>query len=125
MRRLIPLVLCLMLVIGFTAATASAEETGAFHVHFVVVPAVMPDGSDASPMIMEFKKEVIGLAGGFTELGPSKGGALENGKVVHQENVSFIIGAKKDISKELKALTEKLFQGKGAFILAWPGKVLF
>ena len=125
MRRLIPFVLCLMLVIGFTAATASAEETGSFYVHFVVVPAVMPDGADASPMIMEFKKEVIAMAGGYTELGPSKGGAVEDGVLVQQENVSFVIGAKKDISKELKALSEKLFKGKGAFILAWPGKVLF
>ena len=85
----------------------------------------MPDGTDAGPALLSFKAETIKLAGGYTELGQSRGGSLVDGKVQDQENISFVIGARKDISKELKEMTKRLFKGDGAFILAWPGKVMF
>jgi hypothetical protein len=124
MKRIIPLIICLALILCAGAAQA-ADEQQPFIVHFVVVPGTMPDGSDSSPAIMEFRKEVLKLAGGYTELGQSHGGSLHGGVVKQQENVSFIIGAKKDISPDLKAMTRKLFKGDGAFILSWPGKVIF
>jgi len=130
MKRLsaISVSMCLLglfLAFGFLSGPAQAAEQQPFFVHFVVVPAVLPDGSDASPVILEFKKEALKLAGGYTELGSCQGGSLADGKVVDRENVSFIIGAKKDISQELKAISTKLFKGEDAFILAWPGKVIF
>ncbi|WP_419787582.1 hypothetical protein [Pseudodesulfovibrio sp.] len=125
MSRLVPCVFGLLLLFGLMASPASAAGQQPFMVHFVVVPAVLPDGGDASSAVLEFKKEVLKLAGGFTELGPCQGGSLKDSKVNEKENVAFIIGADKDISKELKALSLKLFHGGSAFILAWPGKVIF
>ncbi len=125
MKRLIPFALCLCLILGVSTVQADTGDQQPFFVHFVVVAKTLPDGSDSAPAVVEFKKEILKLAGGFTELGSTHGGSLKDGIVKHRENLSFIIGAKKDISLELKALTKRLFQGDGAFILAWPGKVIF
>ncbi|MGL1863839.1 MAG: hypothetical protein OCC46_15050 [Pseudodesulfovibrio sp.] len=125
MKRCIPVIFCLILVVAFAATPAQADDQKPFFVHFVVVSKTMPDGTDAGPALLSFKAEAIKLAGGYTELGQSRGGSLVDGKVQDQENISFVIGASKDISKELKEMTKRLFKGDGAFILAWPGKVMF
>jgi hypothetical protein len=127
MKRLIPVALafCLALTLFFAAAPSNAADQKPFFVHFVVVSKTMPDGSDSGPALLKFKKEVIKRAGGYTELGSSRGGSLKADGVQDQDNTSFIIGAKSDISMELKAMTKRLFGGNGAFILVWPGKVIF
>ena len=127
MKRLMPFVLslCLVLVVAFVATDANADEQKPFFVHFVVVTKTMPDGSDSGPAVLSFKAEVIKLAGGYTEIGSTSGGSLKADGVQDQDNITFIIGADKDISKELKAMTKRIFMGDGAFILAWPGKVIF
>jgi len=127
MKRLIPFVvsLCLVLAVAFVAADVDAGDQKPFFVHFTVLSKTMPDGTDAGPALLSFKAEVIKLAGGFTELGSTRGGSLHSDGVHDEDNVSFIIGADKDISKELKAMTQRLFKDDGAFILVWPGKVMF
>ncbi len=127
MKRLIPFVLslCLFLTVSLVAADGDAGDPKPFFVHFTVVSKTMPDGSDSGPAVLKFKEEVIKLAGGFTELGPTRGGSLHPDGVHQQDNLSFIIGADKDISKDLKKMTQRLFKGDGAFILVWPGKVIF
>lgn len=124
MKRLIPLFLCLALVLGFAASEAQAAEQKAAVVHFVVVPQTLASGYDSAPVVLEFKKAVIELAGGFTELGPSRGGSVGDGMVKHEQNISFVIGADRDISMELQELADRLFDGKGVFIMSWPGKMV-
>jgi len=125
MKRLIPILLCLCLVMAFAATDSHADDQQPFFVHFVVISKTMPNGLDFDAAVLSFKEEVIKLAGGYTDLGPTRGGSLNAGNVKHRDNLSFIIGAKKDVSVELKKMTKRLFGGDGAFILAWPGKVLF
>ncbi|WP_285907920.1 hypothetical protein [Pseudodesulfovibrio pelocollis] len=107
------------------ATDARAEGGKPFHVHFTVVPAVMPDGSDPGPALVEFRAEVARLAGGYTELGPSRGGAIHSGVVVHEESIAFLIGADRDLSAQIKALVRRLFGDANVFILAWPATVTF
>lgn len=127
MKRLIPFVLglCLFFAVAFVSTDSDAADQEPFFVHFTVISKTMPDGSDSGPAILKFKKEVIKLAGGYTELGSSRGGSLEAGGVHDEDNISFVIGAKSDISMELKEMTKRLFGDDGAFILSWPGKVIF
>ncbi|BDQ35392.1 hypothetical protein [Pseudodesulfovibrio portus] len=121
MKRFFPLVLIVLLSL---CAVAQAAETVPSFIHFVVVDSVLPDGTDSADAIRVFEKEVIAMASGFTELGDSRGGSLVNGAVEYQNNISFVIAADKDISKELKALSIRLFGGRGAFVLAWPGTMV-
>lgn len=126
MKRCVMLALAaLALTLALGAADARAEGAKPFHVHFTVVPAVLPDGSDPGPALVEFRAEVARLAGGYTELGPSRGGAMHAGAVVHEENIAFLIGADRDLSVELKALVRRLFGEANVFILAWPAKATF
>lgn len=124
MKRLIPFAAALLLLVGF-AVSAHAADPKPFHVHFVVVPATLENGLSSGGAVTLFKKQVLELAGGFTELGATRGGSLENDGVKQRENLSFIIGADRDISKELKKMSITFFGGDGAFILAWPGTVTF
>ena len=122
MKRLVPFVL--IMLFSLFAAGAQAAETAPCFTHFVVVDSVLPDGTDSAEAIRAFEKEVITMAGGFTELGVSRGGSLVNGEVEYQQNISFVIAADRDISKELKTLSIKLFGGRGAFVLVWPGTMV-
>ena len=121
MKRLIPAFLCLVLILGVFAVRAEAGDPQPFFIHFVVLPAA----SDDDPRVLEFKKMALALAGGFTELGATSGGSMHKDGVHQEDNLSFIVGAEKDITKDLKMLTKSLFGGKGAFIMSWPGKVMF
>lgn len=126
MKRFAILALVLLtfaLVLG--ATDVRAEGGKPFHVHFTVVPAVMPDGSDPGPALVEFRAELVRLAGGYTELGPSKGGAMHPEGVVHEENIAFLIGAERDLSGQLKALVKRLFGEANVFILTWPATATF
>lgn len=126
MKRCAMLVLVLAVCAFALGATdARADSAKPFQVHFTVVPATMPDGSDAGPALEQFKAEVIKLAGGFTELGPSRGGSLHPDGVHHSNNIAFLIGADRDLSAELKALTLRLFGETSVFILVWPGTATF
>lgn len=125
MKRLIPCILCVALIVGIGVNHACAAEQKLSIAHFVVVPQTLANGSDSGPVVLEFKKAVIELAGGFTELGLSRGGSTSDGVVKHEQNISFIIRADRDISLELQELTDRLFDGKGTFIMSWPGKTVF
>jgi hypothetical protein len=119
--------LALALVLGslIFAGGVRAESGAPFMVHFTVIPAAMPDGTDAGPALDAFRKEVIALAGGYTELGPSQGGSMHPDGVHLEKNIPFVIGADRDVSVELKAMVMRLFATKDVFILTWPGRVTF
>ncbi|BCS86790.1 hypothetical protein [Pseudodesulfovibrio sediminis] len=123
MKRLIPFMV--LFVFSLFATGAFSAEPVPSYIHFVVVDSVLPDGSDSRDAVLAFEKEVIKLAGGFTEIGATRGGALEGDAVVPQKNISFMISADRDISRELKTLTTQLFGGRGGFILAWQGTMLY
>ncbi|WP_319542857.1 hypothetical protein [uncultured Pseudodesulfovibrio sp.] len=124
MQRFSPILLVMILSLFFVA-TVSASEPAPTYVHMVVVSATLPDGSSSVNAVGAFEKAVIEMAGGFTRLGSSSGGLLKGATVDHQQNVTFIVAGQKDLSKELKALTLKLFGGDGGFILAWPGTMTY
>jgi len=126
MKRIAMLALVLpILAFALGAADARAEGAKPYHIHFTVVPAVLPDGSDPGPALVEFRTELIRLAGGYTELGPSRGGKMHPEGLVHEENIAFLIGADRDLSDQLKALTKRLFHEVNVFILAWQGTATF
>lgn len=121
-KRFMPLFF--IVIFSLFALTAQAADTVPCFTHFVVVDSILPDGSESAEAVRAFEKEVIKMAGGFTELGMSRGGSIVNGAVEHQKNISFVIAADQDISKELKALSIELFGGRGAFVLVWPGTMV-
>lgn len=125
MHRIFSVLFSLALVVCFSVTAAKAAESVPFHTHIVVVDTALVDDAEAESAVLEFKKELIKLAGGYTFLGKSHGGELRGNEVVNQDNMTFIVGAPKDISKELKALSIRIFHGNGAFILAHEGTMLY
>ncbi len=126
MKRLTLLALCLCLVASFclSVGESQAGDHKPTFIHYTILPQKLNDGSDSWPLVMEFKTEVIKLAGGFTELGPSRGGSLHPDSVHHEENISFLVAADKDVSAELKKIIQKLFNDEKVFILVWQGEMV-
>jgi hypothetical protein len=119
--------LCCFAVLFLCSAAGAGDKPASepFHVHFIVVPAFMPDGMDSGPAVELFKAEVLGLTGGYTQLGRSTGGSMGGGGIQGEDNIAFLIGAKTDVSVKLKEIAQRLFGAKGVFIMAWPGTVTF
>ncbi|WP_319466136.1 hypothetical protein [uncultured Pseudodesulfovibrio sp.] len=124
MKRLTLVVFCLFAMTVFFGTDCRAEDSKDTFIHFTVLPQKMPSGADSWPVVMEFKTKVMELAGGFTELGPSRGGSLHPDSVHHEENLSFLIAADRDISADLKKLITSYFNKENAFILVWQGKMV-
>lgn len=125
MNRSFSVFLFLALFVFVCASTVMAVESAPCFVHMVVVPDTLPDGSTSMDVIDGFESEVMKLAGGFTQLGPSQGSELVKGEEVYQDNITYLIGADKDITEQLHALTARFFGQPGAFIMSWPGTMSY
>jgi len=111
----------LVVLLGGAGPWSSTSDSTEVHVHFLVVPQGVSGGGDLYSALIGFKQEVAQLAGGYTELGTSSGGALEQGELVQELNYSFLVSADSDISAELAALVSKWFGVGQPFVLHWIG----
>ncbi len=123
MRHFLFLILSCFLVLLLFGGPASAEGKPVV-VHFVVLPENLPDGSSAESAFKTFQAEMIMLAGGFSELGPSQGGSLHPGGVVPKDNRAYLVSAKKDICDDIKIVVQRIFKIKKVFILSWQGNMV-
>jgi len=122
-RALIPalsaLVVCAAVLL-LAPQSRAMEKPGAVTVHFFLVPAVLPDGTDSAPALPALRLFLAKLAGGYTELGAGSGGYLDDkGELVKEDNIAFVVSAPKDVSKEIKAYLEENFPQDLHFILVW------
>lgn len=126
MKRFALIVLLLVCLTSLCAECLASEEGAQrdAYVHFMVLPVNLPDGSDAESAFKTFRAEMIMLAGGYSELGPSQGGSLHPEGVVSKDNVAYIVSANRDISSEIKKVTMEIFGIERVFILVWHGHLV-
>ncbi|WP_027185117.1 hypothetical protein [Desulfovibrio inopinatus] len=105
--------------------TSPDGETGGMgYIHFFVVPSAIPGENNVAKQITDLKKMLIKVAGGYTELGLTHGGSVKtDGNIELENNFSFVVTAKTDISQELSAFIKKHFKSKAPFIVTWPANV--
>ena len=133
MLKHIRLVLALVLLSAFLSLPAFAQDAAmapdpepgqTVMVHFLVVQGWIEGekgGGDVEAALSALKARMIELAGGYTELGATKGGSDSSGSVHHEDNYSFLVAAKGDISAELHAAAMECFNDEG-FLLVWPAQ---
>ena len=117
--RLAAMLVALCLVLA-AAGPALAQEP--VHMHYFVVPAQTAGGQELATVMDQFKLGLAQLAGGYTELGLSNGGAMDQGSLVKEINFSFLVAAPADISAELAALISQHFATSAPFIVHWTGE---
>ncbi len=94
------------------------------YVHFFVVPSLVPGVNHIAGQITDLKKMLIKIAGGYTELGLSHGGAVKkDGNIELENNFSFVVTSKTDISQELASFIKQRFKSKHPFIVTWPANI--
>lgn len=90
------------------------------YVHFLVAPAAYSDGSSADKAVSELKGYLLTLAGGYTELGNSRGCWINpKGTVEKESNISFMISAQRNMSAELKGYISKNFRQQYPYVIVW------
>lgn len=105
---LIALVLVLLLA---TSALAGGKTA---LVHFVVVPASVP-----AEKLSEFSAFLDNKAGGLTAF-RTHGSHLGSGVgAIDEKNVSYLVAADKDMSKEIVAFAKERLGLPGIFLLVW------
>lgn len=113
--------------LGFVLALMWALPASAgakTYIHFLVVPDQARDGVKIDQALADFKRELIKLAGGYTLLGRSSGGALHPGDQLKTENnYSFLVSADRDISAELAKYISQHFKTDRPFVLVWEGRL--
>ncbi len=104
-----------------TAQPADIPQENAY-IHFFVAPVQARDGVTLHEELIALKKMLINTAGGYTELGASHGGSLQpNGHIARQDNISFVVAAREDLSEQIATFLSIHFQEKQPFILVMRG----
>lgn len=114
----------MLCLVAFTSIDSHAEDQKPVYVHFIVLPKVLPGGGDSESAYKTFQAEMIMLAGGFSELGNSRGGSMHSDGVAPRSNAAYIVSADKDISKQIKDVVQRLFGLERVFILVWQGHLI-
>lgn len=103
--------------------TEREEARGAVYAHLVLVPEALPDGQPAAAELGEFKKELVRLAGGYTQLAPAEGGWLDpRGKLETERNIPLLICAPRDLSETMRKEVARRFKQEMPFVLVWRGR---
>jgi hypothetical protein len=107
-----------VLASAFFWRDACAETS--VYVHFFVVPESVKEGKKLADELAELREKLVSLAGGYTELGPSKGGSKEpDGRLDTESNIAFIVSAPRNITADLEEYISRHFATKHPFILVW------
>lgn len=108
------LALALVVVLASSALASSAMSGGKATVHFFAIPESVP-----ATELAKLNGFLSQAAGGFTAM-RSQGGSMVAGvSEIHENNMSYLVAADRNLSKEIMAYAkEKLGLGK-LFILVW------
>ena len=118
--------LFVLLVCGLMSNCPSGYAESRVYVHFFVVPAAVKSGKNLSEELTTLRQKLVSLAGGYTELGPSRGGSKgPNGEVETEDNYSFLVAAPKNITAELKKYIPEHFATEHPFVLVWEAASSF
>lgn len=90
---------------------------------FFVVPTRLPDGSPADNQRAALEAWLIDRAGGYTELGPVRGGwKADDGRVVVEDNVAYLVSIDEDaddFAEEIEARIVDQFDQEEAYVEQW------
>jgi len=104
-----------ILSLALVVALASSALAGQTTVHFFVLPAATPASE-----LTQLNEFLIKTAGGFTSMPTRGGGPMEAGSATAgKDNVSYLVAAKKNLSKQIMGYLKEKTGLKEVFILVW------
>lgn len=124
-------ILALLAFPGAALAQDSATESPGdaapvqVYTHFIVVPAAAAGDVDSDQLMVDFKAELLALAGGYTELGSTTGGFQPpSGAAIKAPGVTFLVAASSDLAAQIKAWGDSRFASP-VYVLVWQAAQYF
>ena len=110
----------IFLVLG--AGTGLAGDSPVY-VHYFAAPLRLPDNRSAGAQLSRLRKQLVELAGGYTEQGRGLGGwKNEKGRLETQAVLTFLVSADRDLSAEIAALLARDFKEREPYVLVWQAR---
>ncbi len=106
----------LLLSIVLSLALATSALAGQTVVHFFVLPASTPASE-----LTQLNDFLIKTAGGYTSM-PTRGGDTDSKDGSAKENISYLVAAKKNLSKQIAAYLKEKAGMSGVFMLVWKAE---
>ncbi len=87
--------------------------------YFFVVPQYLPDGRATNRLRDRLEKWLVAEAGGYTRVGPCRGG-WHNGKdLIEQDNTAYFVVGPAKLKPEIEQWITRWFDQQQAFVVAW------
>lgn len=111
-------------VAGPPAAPVTGLPTAPVVAHLFLVPARLPDGADAAPRLAGLEAWLAEAFGGYTRLGPARGGwKNERGVIETADNLAYLVTFSRDVSGEIAGRIARDFGERVPYVLTFPAGV--
>lgn len=120
MRLMLRCWLTLCVLVLAAAPALARPGAGPVVAHFFLVPARLPDGRDAAPRLAALEDWLAESFGGYTRLGPARGGwKNERGQVETADNLAYLVSFSRDVSGEIAARIGRDFGERVPYVLTF------
>ncbi|RJP30688.1 MAG: hypothetical protein C4527_09155 [Candidatus Omnitrophota bacterium] len=110
----------ILTMVFFSQSLRSQTQGDKQYMHFFVAPTVFTDGTTTAAAIVELKRFLVNLAGGYSELGVSEGGWLSPANDVETEmNIKFFVSATRDVSADIRQYLKDHLQQQYPYVIVW------
>ena len=114
-------VFCLLLALCLSASAAAVAETQQVFAHLFTVPTSLPEGGDVAAQTTALQAWLAETFGGYTRFGPGEGGWKNESAAIETEaNVTYIVTAPRDVSKDIAARLARDFAVRVPYVLVFP-----
>lgn len=121
-RRSILASLTLALAIMLPLAAAASQQPVV--AHLFLVPAKLADGRDAAPQTAALEAWLAETCGGYTRLGPGRGGwKNETGHLETEANAAYLVTAPRDVAAAIARRLTRDFGVRVPYVLTFPAGV--
>jgi hypothetical protein len=87
--------------------------------YFFVVPQWLPNGESTGPQRQVLEKWLVERAGGFTRLGPARGGWQHGKDLIEEDAIAYFVVGPDGLRGEIEKTILERFRQRQAFVVQW------
>jgi hypothetical protein len=100
-------------------AAVPASRPAAQVRYFFVVPQDLPGGGSSAAQCKALEIWLARKAGGYTRLGPCKGGWMDGGRLAEEDNIAYLVFGPVGLKPQIERIIIEQFQQREALVAQW------